>query len=384
MESFSARFYDGQSNTPKEVRVQTSADGLHIIGDGDRALENWHWPDVYIATKPVSGLRGALGHKTDKAIRLIVPDGVWKAHILPYRKDMPPAISPQTWRFMAIAAAVAALLIVGAPYLADSITPLVPEQWQENIGAATVASIDSASAGGECRPAARAAAAIERLAQSLDDSRKPVHLHIIDDPTVNALSAPGRNLILFTGFLQDAPSQAALAGVLAHEMGHAHYHHPMRSFIRDEGLKFLEVGLTGSTTGLLNSANTLLSLKGSRSFESQADAYSIAAMRRNDYDPNGLVVFLKRLEKLEDVEKYVPTILMSHPGTKDRIAVLQKKIAALPSHPAPYKTPFTKAEWQAIKHACGESHRGKRHKRSPEQERKRPPHARPVPDSRPI
>src|SRR6185436_17462358 len=49
--------------------------------------------------------------------------------------------------------------------------------------------------------------------------------HVIDDASVNAFAAPGGYIYITRGILADLNSEAQLAGVLGHEVGHVTARH---------------------------------------------------------------------------------------------------------------------------------------------------------------
>lgn len=53
---------------------------------------------------------------------------------------------------------------------------------------------------------------------------------VIDDPAVNAFSAPGGYVMVTTGLLRKAENEAQLAGVLGHEVGHVVHRHAITAY----------------------------------------------------------------------------------------------------------------------------------------------------------
>ena len=65
----------------------------------------------------------------------------------------------------------------------------------------------------------------------------------------NAIALPGGKIYLFDGLLQKAASPDEIAGIIAHELGHAHHRHNMRTLIYNGGTSFLIGLLLGDITG---------------------------------------------------------------------------------------------------------------------------------------
>jgi predicted Zn-dependent protease len=65
-------------------------------------------------------------------------------------------------------------------------------------------------------------------------------------------------------------------------------------------------------------------LPNSREAEFNADAKGLEYITRAGYDPKAMPAFLRKLLN----QLSVPTFLSDHPGARERIAVLEKKIAS--------------------------------------------------------
>ena len=49
--------------------------------------------------------------------------------------------------------------------------------------------------------------------------------YVADEPDMNAFALPGGWIFMFRGMITSMDSEAALVGVMAHEMSHVHYRH---------------------------------------------------------------------------------------------------------------------------------------------------------------
>lgn len=349
MSEFAARFYDGKTSQPQNVRAQATQDGLHIMAQDGHTLDDWPWASAYVVSKPKAGMKGTLGRIDNDTCRIIVSDEDWRTHIAPYAKTLRAGVPDGTWRFLGIIAAVCLGIIAAGPDILDMASNAVPDAWLQRVGKDTVSFIVADHK--YCRGSALAARALDRFVKQADADHAGMKIYVVSNAQVNALTAAGRNLVIFDGLLKTAPGPQALAGVLAHEVGHAHYRHPIRSILRGEGMVFLLSAVFGAGGGTANTAGMLLSLKNSRAFEMQADAYSVKHMTENGYDPNGLVAFLAQMQKKGTAEDVAPEWIMSHPDTAKRIDALKKEIAQQ-KQPRAYKSPFTQAEWRAIQSYC--------------------------------
>ena len=149
---------------------------------------------------------------------------------------------------------------------------------------------------------------------------------VTDSSVLNAMALPGGFIYVNRGLLAYLNSEAQLAGVLGHEMGHVAARHGIKHYQAALGAQLLSLGVAALTEsrGLVLGTNLLLEavLKGySRRDEYQADELGLLYMYRAGYDPSEMVKFLTILKGFERREpNLVEQLFSSHPLTSDRIA----------------------------------------------------------------
>ena len=166
----------------------------------------------------------------------------------------------------------------------------------------------------------------------------------------NAIALPGGKIYLFDGLLQKAESPDEVAGILAHELGHVHHRHVMRTLIHNGGTSFLIGLLLGDVTGgsaVIFATRQLLQASHSREAEQEADDFAITMMRKLGRSPVPMAELLFRITGAEGKQLGGFTILNSHPLTEDRLAAAKKNDA--PEHRA--GDSFA-SEWRALKAIC--------------------------------
>lgn len=145
----------------------------------------------------------------------------------------------------------------------------------------------------------------------------------------NAFALPGGMVIVTDELIALAPSDDAIAGVLAHEMGHVIGHHPMKRIAYGTGLSIIAllVGGTGvngheavvqMSTGLLNSAY-------SREFEREADSRAGNILALAGRDPVALAAMLEALAKTCGNHCETLPWLSSHPGIAERVHAIRER-----------------------------------------------------------
>lgn len=181
---------------------------------------------------------------------------------------------------------------------------------------------------------------VNRIGQSLvPHSHRPKlahHFAVLDTPVVNAFAAPGGYIYVTRGILALMNSEAELAAVLGHEMGHVAARHSMAQM---SGQMLAQIGLVvGSViskdvrkfAGLASLGTQLLFLKFSRSDEYQADSLGIQYARAGQFAPGEMLRFFTALENMSDESSshQIPTFLSTHPMTSDRIAKVKEQLSS--------------------------------------------------------
>jgi len=155
----------------------------------------------------------------------------------------------------------------------------------------------------------------------------PYRVTVLDTPVVNAFAIPGGYVYLTRGILALIGSEAELAAIIGHELGHINARHSLR---RMSGMILLNLGLAvGSAlnediariSGLANIGLQLLYLKFSRQDEYQADSLGVRYTRAGGYDPGEMIGFFTVLQQMKEKSGggQLPTFLSTHPLTASRI-----------------------------------------------------------------
>ena len=150
---------------------------------------------------------------------------------------------------------------------------------------------------------------------------------IKDDETLNAFCTPGGHIYVYTGLIKFLDSEDELAGVMGHEIAHAAQRHSTQQMTKIYGLSALTSIATGSAEpGLLEQiALGLISLKFSRSHETEADTYSVIYLCGTDYHANGAAGFFRKMEG----QPTPPEFLSTHPNPGNRVENIDAKAREL-------------------------------------------------------
>ena len=150
---------------------------------------------------------------------------------------------------------------------------------------------------------------------------------VVDSPVVNAFAIPGGYVYLTRGILAYVGSEAELAGVMGHEIGHVTARHAVRQITRQE-LAQLGLGVGSALSPALgqlgNAAQSglgLIFLRFNRDDEREADRLGVEYAARGAWDPRQVSSFfdvLGRLSAANDRET-IPGWLSTHPDPPARV-----------------------------------------------------------------
>lgn len=168
--------------------------------------------------------------------------------------------------------------------------------------------------------------------QSIRGSEVEFHFGVLDTDDVNAFAAPGGFILITRGALGLMASEADLAGVLAHEVGHVDQKHVLDEIRRSSVFKTAqeETDLQGPLLDqIAELGGSLLFMGLSREDEMECDSLGVLYATATGYRPGGLVDFLTRLAAEEQAEgEGVKEWMATHPSTGERIEALHRQMEA--------------------------------------------------------
>ena len=169
----------------------------------------------------------------------------------------------------------------------------------------------------------------DRLIAASSQPDADIQITLLDSPVVNAMALPGHTYVT-RGLLALANSEAELAGVMGHEIGHIYGRHTAKRVSRGN---LAQIGaaaaaiLTGDqdTAQLAGQAAQLYLLRFSRQQEYEAEQYGVRMLAAAGYDPLGEAEFLNTLGRWSNLEMQIagaqrpPEFLSTHPNTAERV-----------------------------------------------------------------
>lgn len=163
----------------------------------------------------------------------------------------------------------------------------------------------------------------------------PWHFGVLDSNSVNAFATPGGHIFVTSGLLRKMNSEAELAGVLAHEIGHVLRKHHLAAMKKAGGMGFLadvasiavDQKSGGSGLGKELSKNLISGMKEvlvrglDKDDEYEADRMGVVIATRAGYDPYGLPAVLQTLEGLSGSGD-LDLLFSTHPAPTSRLDTL--------------------------------------------------------------
>lgn len=190
---------------------------------------------------------------------------------------------------------------------------------------------------------ARATEYINRLGKTLaaqaPGEHYPYTFKIVNASDINAFALPGGPIYVNRGTIEAAQSEAALAGVIAHEISHVALRHgthqASKAYLAQAGLGVLGGVLGNGTLGTIIGAvgglglNTLF-IKYSRDAETQADIIGAQIMARAGYNPLDLARFFETLQRESQRNpSSLENFFSDHPSPANRTKRIEQEAALL-------------------------------------------------------
>jgi Zn-dependent protease with chaperone function len=331
---FEGRYYDGSSARATGVLVDVQRDGrLRIEGAGVSR-------ELGLDGVSVSERLGT----TPRTLRL--PDGA--SVELPDSDALDEALRPvavrgaprfvflleQRWSMAAAAVVLTVLALFaavqwGVPALADGVVRRLPRNVDEELGDRALDTLDAqVFEPSELDPEVRDAlsARFDALG-AIAQIEPPPRLVFRKGAAIraNVFALPSGIVVVTDELVALAEEDDDVPAVLAHELGHVHHRHGLRTVLRNVGVGVLVAGALGDFVSISALASTLpvllLQLEYSRRFEREADEYGVALLRSAGVDPGHLA---DMLERLSGAESEWNAYFSTHPATQDRVAAIRR------------------------------------------------------------
>ena len=303
MSTTTAGYFDGQNARRHAVRVTVRQDGVQI--SGDEIARELTWQKCSISERSRHGPRllslpdGAYceiddNHAFSEALRTVA--GHSDGWVVRLQQNLTAVLGT-------VAACVFALVagyLWGLPWLADHASRHVPREAVVMMSEQAMKTLAELGMGESQLPAERQAALNDGLRRIAPPDLPGANLHFRRGGRfgANAFALPSGDIVITDELVELAGDRDDwIVAVMAHELGHVAHRHGLRNVLQTTIVGSLATLYVGDVSVLLSTALTAgLSLRYSREFEDDADAYAARLLRAKGHSPVLLAEMLERLE----------------------------------------------------------------------------------------
>ena len=354
-----ANYFDGQTAECHPIEVIVTPVGLYLPS-GD----TWFYSDMKLLMSDQSDGRLSYENKTldGPGLTLLFEGGMADPAWDYLSRVSKKLTGGSSWHFvrwqMVTGAAIIGLMMVFYglyPYANRALVAVIPDSWAIKAGDLVIDSLYTEYSSNACHTAA-GDKALDKLVQAVQmpGLAYPLRVQVVQHAEVNALTAPGGRIVILNGLLQQATSSDEIAGILAHEVGHVYYKHPMQGMVNVMGFSIVGSFFGGDAASI---AVVALSMSYSRDLERQADNKALETLSNNGISAKGLLTFFNRLQdkNKDSVGAQLERLISTHPLSEERVGYIAAHIKAEEEDPKSQKTftpALTDTEWQALKDIC--------------------------------
>lgn len=367
-------YFDGQHAGRHRVEVTLDEAEGELIVTGPSLSEPLHWPCARLRALADQARDYSLtltlhAETEDEAprdpARLTIREPAMSARIREICPDLERRdVHRGTWRKLLTRSALAVgavvlMLFVILPRMADTLATLIPVEREIAFGKSVVAQMERALGAADlgdlrCRGEA-GQAALDRMVTRLTEGQNlqyDLEVRVFDHEMVNAFAAPGGQVVIMRGLLEETTGPDAVAAVLAHEIGHVEARDATRIALRaagSAGLLSMVLGdFTGGTIAVVL-GERMMQASYTREAEAAADDFAIEMLNTANVDTTGMARFFDYVAELQSEMMQLPEYLSTHPASEGRAERARNNAAA--QHQT---TPvLSEADWQALKGICG-------------------------------
>ena len=154
------------------------------------------------------------------------------------------------------------------------------------------------------------------------------HFGVIESDDINAFAIPGGYVYVTRGLYRLLKSEAGLAGVLGHEIGHVVRKHHLKLLQKSRlvnlggKLAAQQVGENEQIRNLIGSGAEIVARSLDKQAEFEADRMGVVLATRAGYDPFGLPEVLQDIGHIASDEGSVALLFKTHPLPEGRLEQL--------------------------------------------------------------
>lgn len=325
MQTYTGRYYNGQTNTTVDAEITLTAKQIIIaIRDEQGAERQVHWFWEQVKQRGATELEYP-GYPAQKITvqALTFADAV--AFYLSRRKA--PKFFANRGKvivggvFLFVVSLLALVYFWFIPFLAVRIANNVPISYEQKLGQSSYDALI-----GQYKVQPKATRLVNEFFRQMKiPTRYPVEITVVQDNQANAFALPGGHIIVYDQLIHDMKHYEELAALLSHEYSHIEKKHTTKTVFRSMGtymftsLLFGDLGGAGAV--VVENANSLKNLQYSRSLEREADLNGLQLLQERRIDPRGFEWLFNTLKEENSLQP--SEWLSSHPDLGNRIRYIR-------------------------------------------------------------
>lgn len=178
----------------------------------------------------------------------------------------------------------------------------------------------------------------ENIAKAVDNRNYDWEFCVFENNEPNAFCLPGGKVGVNTGIFRYMASDAELAAVVGHEVGHVIARHGAermsQGMVQAAGAKVIGVALDGQSGGTVQgiltayavTSNLGVILPYSRKHEYEADKLGMIFMSKAGYNPNGAISFWEKFVRAGNSGGEIGEFFSTHPMSEKRLEEMKNQL----------------------------------------------------------
>ncbi len=174
----------------------------------------------------------------------------------------------------------------------------------------------------------------QRIVAETRKADLPWRFYVVENDSINAFNVPGGLVYVHSGLIEQV-SDAEIAAVIAHEIGHGVARHGTQRMTQQYGLAIIAGAVLGEDPGVISEIVAQIVAGGaisqfSQAQEFEADELGVRYLHDAAYDPEGMIALLERFFELQETDPgRMQQFFATHPSIEERLERVREQIRGM-------------------------------------------------------